>query len=151
MRLSWVLYTEQYIITSTYIWKFLEKVDPAHFPVERMFLKRTEIINVNTLKMVGKWIRYKICHGIHWYAQVNSKYAKYYYNPNSLYLMYWDVNNAHRRAMSQKLPLDNFEWKDNISKFDKNFMKNYNEYSQKEYIFEVDIENSKQLQEYTMI
>ena len=30
-------------------------------------------------------------------------------------------------------------------------MNNYNEYSQKEYIFEVDIENSKQLQEYTMI
>ena len=30
-------------------------------------------------------------------------------------------------------------------------MKNYNEYSQKVYIFEVDIENSKQLQEYTMI
>lgn len=114
MRLSWVLYTEQYIVTSTYY-------DPAHFPVAKIFLKKTEMINVNTLKIVEKWIRDKIYHGIHWYA------------------------------MSQKLPLDNFEWKDNISKFDKNFMKNYNEYSQKEYIFEIDVEHSKQLQEYTMI
>ena len=30
-------------------------------------------------------------------------------------------------------------------------MKNYNEYSQKEYIFEIDVEHSKQLQEHTMI
>ena len=47
--------------------------------------------------------------------------------------------------MPQKLPVDGFEWveKDDLSKFDKKFMKNYDENSDKGYIFEVDVEYSK--------
>ena len=43
--------------------------------------------------------------------------------------------------MSQKLPVRNFKWieKGNISKFNEDFIKNYDENSAKEYIFEVDV------------
>ena len=37
--------------------------------------------------------------------------------------MFWDANNLYGQEMSQKLPADNFEWKENISKFDKSFTK----------------------------
>ena len=49
--------------------------------------------------------------------------------------------------MSQKLPVDGFEWikKDDISKFDNKFVKNYDENSDKEYILEVDVECPKNL------
>ena len=42
--------------------------------------------------------------------------------------------------MSQKLPVDSFEWKKDKFTFDKEFTQNYNEKSDKEYIFEVDVE-----------
>ena len=44
--------------------------------------------------------------------------------------------------MSQKLPVRNFKWieKDNISKFDEEFIKNYDEDSDQGYILEVDVE-----------
>ena len=46
-------------------------------------------------------------------------------------------------AMSQKLPVNGFKWKKNISKFNKDFIKNYDENSNKGYITEVDIEYPK--------
>ena len=44
--------------------------------------------------------------------------------------------------MSQKLPIGNFKWieKYDVSKFDENFIKNYDENSDNGYIFEVDVE-----------
>ena len=49
--------------------------------------------------------------------------------------------------MSQKLPADGFEWikEDDLSKFNANFIKNYDENSNKGYIFEVDVEYPKYL------
>ena len=49
--------------------------------------------------------------------------------------------------MSQKLPVDGFKWieKDDLSKFDEKFIKNYDENSDKGYILEVDVEYSKNL------
>ena len=49
--------------------------------------------------------------------------------------------------MLQKLPVDDFEWieKDDLSKFDEKFIKNYDENSDKGYILEADIEYSKNL------
>ena len=42
--------------------------------------------------------------------------------------------------MSQKLPIENFRWKKNTSKFDKNSIKTFDKNSNKRYIFEIDVE-----------
>ena len=44
-------------------------------------------------------------------------------NKESSYLQYWDVNNFHGLAMSQKLPVDNFEWIKDTSQFNEDFIK----------------------------
>ena len=43
------------------------------------------------------------------------------------YIQYWDVNNLYDWTMSQKLPVNNFEWIKDTSQFNEDFMKNYNE------------------------
>ena len=59
--------------------------------------------------------------------------------------MYLDENNLYGWAMSQKLPANGFEWEEELSEFDECFMKNYDENSDKGYIFEVDIEYPRNL------
>ena len=81
-----------------------------------------------------KGIRGGICHALHRYAKANNNYMKNYdKNIESSYLMYLDANNLYGWAMSQKLPVNGFKWKKNVSKFDKDFIKNYDENSD-EYI-----------------
>ena len=58
-------------------------------------------------------------------------------NKESSYLQYWDVNNLYGGAMSQKLPVDNFEWIKDTSQFNEDFIKNYNEQSDEGYVLEV--------------
>ena len=60
------------------------------------------------------------------------------------YIQYLDVNNLYGWAMSQKLPVDGFKWKKTL-KFDEEFIKNYDEDSDKGYILEVDVEYPKNL------
>ena len=47
------------------------------------------------------------------------------YNKNKElpYFQYWDVNNLHGWAMSQKLPVNNFEWIKDNSQFNEDFKK----------------------------
>ena len=47
--------------------------------------------------------------------------------------------------MSEPLPVDGFEWMEDLSKIDKDFMKNYDKDSDKGYILEVDVEYPKNL------
>ena len=47
-------------------------------------------------------------------------------NKESSYLEYLDANNLYRYAMSQKLPIRNFKWIDDLSIFTEDFIKNYN-------------------------
>ena len=62
--------------------------------------------------MVEKEIRGGICHAIHRYAKADNKYMKNYdKNKESSYLMCVDANNLYEWAMSQKLPVNGFEWK----------------------------------------
>ena len=59
--------------------------------------------------------------------------------------MHLDANNLYGQVMSQKLPVNGFKWKKNVSKFDEDFIKNYNESRHKGYILEVDVEFPKNL------
>ena len=47
--------------------------------------------------------------------------------------------------MSKKLPVNGFEWAEDLSRFKEDFIKNYDEDSNKGYFLEVDIEYSKNL------
>ena len=98
------------------------------------------------LLMVEKGIRGGICHAIHKYLEANNKYMKNYdENKESLYFVHLDVNNLYEWAMSQKLPVNGFKWKANISMFDEEFIRNYDEESNKGYILKVVINYPKNL------
>ena len=130
--------------------------DPAHFLSApglswQVCLKKTGVIlelltNNGMSVMAKKGIKGGICHAIYRYAKVNNKYLKTY-NKNIYlsYLMYLDVNNLYGWAMFQKLRANGFKWKNNVSKLNEEFIKNYDEDSDKGYIFEVYAEYPKDL------
>ena len=93
------------------------------------------------LLMLEKGIRWGICHSIYRYAKANySKYMRDYdENKELLYLQYWDVHNLYGWAMSQKLPVNNFEWIGDTSQFNEDFVKSSNEISHKGYFLEVGV------------
>ena len=49
--------------------------------------------------------------------------------------------------MLQKLPVNNFEWIKDISQLNEDFIKNYNEESDKGYFFEADVQYIEKLHE----
>ena len=59
--------------------------------------------------------------------------------------MYLDANHLYGCAVLQKLPVNGFKLKKNVSTFDEEFIKNYDECSNKGYILEVDVEYPKDL------
>ena len=66
-------------------------------------------------------------------------------NKESSYLQYWDANNLYGWAMSQKPPVNNFEWIKDTSQFNEDFIKNYNEESDQRYFFEFDAQYPEKL------
>ena len=75
-----------------------------------------------------------------------NKYMKDYdKNKEVPYLKYWDVNNFYGRAMSQKLPVNKFEWIKDTSQFNEDFVKIYNEESNEGYFLEVDVRYPEKL------
>ena len=109
-------------------------------------LKNTEVklellTDIDMLLRVEKGIRGGTCHTIHRYAKANNKYMKVYdENKESSYLNYWDVNNLSGWAMSQKFPVNNFEWIEETSQFNEEFIENYNEKCDEGYFLEVDVQ-----------
>ena len=78
------------------------------------------------LLMVENGIRGGICHSINKYAKANNKYIKNYdKNEESSYRKCCDVNYLYGLVMSQKLPVNDFKWVEDISKFDQVFIKRY--------------------------
>ena len=65
----------------------------------------------------------------------------------SSYLNYWNVNNLHGWAMSQKLPLGSFKGVEYTSQFSKDFIESYNEDSDEEYFLEVGVQFLEELHE----
>ena len=127
------------------------ELNPAHFlsaprlvwhaSLKRTWAKLELLTNIDMLLMVEKGIRGGICHSIHRYAKANNKYMKNYdKDMESSYLEYLDANNLYGWAMSQKLPVNGFE-----SQFKEDFIKNYDEDSNKGYFLEVDVEYPKKL------
>ena len=114
-------------------------------------LKKTEVklellTKIDMLLMTEKGIRGGICHVIHTYAKANNKYMKNYDKEIiSSYFMYLDANSLYGLAMSQKRPVNGFKWVKKLSKFDKPFIKSYDENSDKGYFVEVDVEHPKNL------
>ena len=47
--------------------------------------------------------------------------------------------------MPQNLPVNNFEWIEETSQFNKDFIKNYNEESDEEYFLDVDVQYPEKL------
>ena len=63
------------------------------------------------------------------------------------YLQYWDINNLYGWAISQKLPVNNFEWIKYTSQLNEDFIKNYNDESDKGYLLQVDVQYIEKLYE----
>ena len=96
--------------------------------------------------MVEKGIKGGICHAILRYSKANNKCMKdYNKGEEESFLQYNDANNLYGFAMSESLPVDGFKWMKDLSKIDEDFIKNYDENSDKGYMFEVNVEYPKNL------
>ena len=71
------------------------------------------------------------------------------YNKNieSSYIQYLDANSFDGWAMSQNVPVNDFKWvkQEELSKFNGNFIKNYDQNGNTGYFFEVDFDYAKEL------
>ena len=82
----------------------------------------------------------------HRYAKANNKYLKNDdKNTDSSYLIYLVTNNLYGWVISQKLPVKGFKWAKDMSQFNEDFIKKYDEDCNKRYFFEVDIDYPKEL------
>ena len=119
-------------------------LDPAHFLslpglAWQVCLKKTNV----KLELLTD---YDICHSIYRYAKANNKYMENYdEHKESSYIQYLDAINLYGWAMPQKLPKNNFKWVEDTSRINEEFIKNYNENSNKGYILEGDVKYLKKL------
>ena len=98
------------------------------------------------LLMVEKGIKGGICHAILRYSKANNKCMKdYNKGEEESFLQYNDANNLYGFAMSESLPVGGFKWMKDLSKIDEDFIKNYDENSDKGYMLEVNVEYPKNL------
>ena len=114
------------------------QLDPAHFVSGpgnswKACLKKTNakldlLTDVNMLLMFEQRTRGGICQSTHRYFEANNKYMKDY-NPDieSSFLEYLDSNNLYGWSMSKKLPIGEFKWSENLSRYTEKYIKNYNE------------------------
>ena len=72
-------------------------------------------------------------------------------NKESPCIQYWDVNNLYGWVMSQKLPVNNFEWIEDTSQFNEDFTKNYNEESDNDIFLQLMFNIFKKCMALTMI
>ena len=93
-------------------------------------LKKTDVelellTDPNMLLMVEEGIRGRMYHAVHRYAKANNKYMKNHdEKKESSFFEYLDANSLYGWAMCQKLPVCGFKWVKNVSRIDKDFIKN---------------------------
>ena len=98
------------------------------------------------LLMVEQGIRGGNCHKIFCCARTNNKYMRdYNKDEEESFLEYLDANNLYGGAMSEPLPVNGFEWIEDLSKIDQDFIKNYDKDGGKGYILDEDVEYPKSL------
>ena len=73
--------------------------------------------------MVEKSIRGGMCRAIYRYEKANNNLKDFNRSKRSSYLMYFDVKNLYGWEMSQKLPLDGFEWRKTMNNSCKTMIK----------------------------
>ena len=118
-----------------------------HAALKRAKVKLDLLTNIDMLLlMVREGVRGGICHSIYRYAKVNNIYMKHFSkNEESSYIQYWDISNLYGWAMSQKLPVINFEFIKDTFQFTEDFMKSCNEESDEGYFLEVDAQYLEKL------
>ena len=134
------------------------ELDPAKFLSApglawQAALKKTgvELTDIDMSLMVEKGIRGGMFHAIRHYAKANNKYMKDYDKKRIMYLKYWDVINFYCWAMSQKLPVNNFEWIEETPQFNEGFIKNYNDEVDEAYCVEFDVQYPEKYMNFIMI
>ena len=76
------------------------------------------------LLIIEKGIRGVICHAILRYPKANNKCMKdYNKDEEESFLEYLDAKNVYGGAISEPLPVDGFDWVEDLSKIDEDFMK----------------------------
>ena len=106
------------------------------------------LTDYDMLLMIEKGIRGGICQETHRYAKANNKYIiNCDKKIDSSYIEYLDANILYGWAMSQKLPVNGCKWvrQKKFSKFNEDFIKKYDEDSNRGYFFEGDVEYPKML------
>ena len=104
------------------------------------------LTDYDMILMIEKGIRGGICQATHRYAKANNKYMKSYNkNIESSYIEYLDANNLYGWGMSQTLPVKGFRWVEDLSQFNEDFIKKYDENIYVGYFLEVDIDYPKEL------
>ena len=94
------------------------------------------------LMMIEKATREGMCNAVYKHAKANNKYMKSYdKNIESSFLVQNNANNLYGWSMYKKLPIGGFKWveKEDVLKFDENFIQNYDKNSNIGYVLEVDV------------
>ena len=141
--------------------KYLEifELDPPYFVsapaglawqayLKKKRVKLELITDFDMLLMIEKGIRGGICQATYRCAKANNKDMKNYdKNTESSYIEYLDANNLYGWTLSQTFPVKGFKWvkEKKLSKFDKDFIKSYDEDSSTGYFLEVYIDYPKKL------
>ena len=95
-----------------------------HHCLKSSFTNLELLADIDMLLLVEKSIRWGIWHAIYQYAKANNKQLKDYdKNKESSYFKYCDVNNLYGWPITQKLPVNKFEWIKDTASLNENFIK----------------------------
>ena len=132
------------------------KLDPTHYYTSpslswdaclKMTKQELELItDIDIYQFVESGIRGGISTITHRYAKANNKYMKTYNKAvKSSYINYLDANNLYGYAMTQNLPVSDFKFAKDVSKFTEKNIMTVSDKSDKGFILEVDLEYPKEL------